>query len=110
MTPTLSNSEKLAFVKMIDSIIHADEIIHDAEIEIMSQLMERFDFDSEFVARAKKESDEDSIASLTSLPNEKKSMIIRMLNVVAASDGFVHQKEMDSIMEYCVSIGLCQKV
>jgi len=110
MTPTLSDSEKLAFVKMIDSVIKADEIIHDAEIEIMAQLMERFDFDSEFVAKAKKESDEDSISNLISLPNEKKSMIIRMLNVVAASDGFVHKKEMASILEYCVSIGLCQKV
>jgi len=110
MTLNLSNLEKMAFVKMIDSIIHADEVIHDAEIEIMSQLMERFDFDSEFVAKAKKENNEDSIAKLTSLSNEKKNMIIKMLNVVAASDGFVHHKEMDSIMDYCVKIGLCQKV
>jgi len=40
----------------------------------------------------------------------KKSMIIKMLNVVALSDGFVHKKEMALINHYCESIGLCQQI
>lgn len=110
MPTTLSLSEKLAFVKMVDSIIKADEVIHDAEIEIMSQFMQRFDFDSEFIAKAKKQRIDDCIPLLVSMTAEKKSMIIRMLNVVAMSDGFVHKNEMDMIMHYCQTIGLCKKI
>lgn len=110
MSPTLSYSEKLAFIKMVDSIIEADDVIHDAEIEIMSQFMQRYEFDSEFVAKAKKENIENCVSYLVSLPSEKKSMIIRMLNVVALSDGFIHKKEMALIMDYCIRIGLCRKI
>jgi uncharacterized tellurite resistance protein B-like protein len=110
MSIVLTESEKLAFVKMIDGVIQADEIIHDAEIEIMSQLMSRFDFDSKFVAKAKKENLDDCISILTSLPSEKKSSIIQLLNVVAMSDGFVHKNELNIILEYCQSIGLCNKI
>ena len=110
MPATLSKSEKLAFVKMIDSIINADEIIHDAEIEIMSQLMERFHFDSAFVAQAKKENMDDCVAFLLALPQEKKSVIIKMLKTVAISDGVVHKKEIAMIIHYCERIGLCKKI
>lgn len=110
MSTNLSYSEKLAFVKMIDSVIGADEVIHDAEIEIMSQLMQRFEFDSAFVAEAKEKKIDDCVSVLLSLPSEKKSLIIRMLNIVALSDGFVHKKELALIKHYCESIGLCQKI
>jgi len=110
MSTVLSYSEKLAFAKMIDSVIKADEIIHDAEIEIMSQLMVRFEFDNAFVAEAKEEPLDHCISILSELSNEKKSMIIQMLNVVAISDGFVHKNEMSMILDYCQSIGLCNKI
>jgi len=110
MSVPLSNSEKLAFVKMVDTIINADEVIHDAEIEIMSQLMQRFEFDSEFVAKAKEEKIEDVLPSLRLMPNEKKRMIVRLLNAVAMSDGFVHQKEMTTILDYCKNIGLNKEI
>jgi len=110
MSITLSNSEKLAFVKMVDTIINADEVIHDAEIEIMSQLMQRFEFDSEFVAKAKDEKLEDILPFLRLISNEKKRMIVRLLNAVAMSDGFVHQKEMTTILDYCENIGLNKEI
>jgi len=110
MPKTLTNSEKIAFVKMVDSVIEADEVIHDAEIEIMSQLMRRYDFDSVFVAEAKKANLDDCLSVLKAMPNEKKSQVIQMLNVVAMSDGFVHKNEMKLILDYCKSIGLCKEV
>lgn len=110
MPITLSLPEKLAFVKMVDAVITADEIIHDAEIEIMSQLMNRYAFDNAFVAKAKEENLEECISILTSLSIEKKSKLIRMLKVVAISDGFVHKKEITLIIQYCENIGLCNEI
>lgn len=110
MSMTLSHIEKLAFVKMVDSIINADEVIHDAEIEIMSQFMQRFEFDNAFIAEAKNQNMDDCLPILISLPTEKKSIIIKMLNVVAISDGFIHKKELAMIQDYCRKIGLCKKI
>lgn len=110
MTTALSLPEKFAFVKMVDSVINADEVIHDAEIEIMDQLMHRYKFDSAFIAKAKEKTIDECISILISMPPEKKSVVIQMLKVVALSDGFVHKKEMAMIIDYCESIGLCHKI
>lgn len=110
MTASLSQSEKLAFVKMVDSVINADEVIHDAEIEIMDQLMKRYEFDSVFIAKAKEKNIDECISILTSMPPKKKSLLIQMLKVVAISDGFVHKSEIDLIIAYCENIGLCNKI
>ncbi len=92
--------EKLAIVRAVDSVILADGTIHKAEISALNRLMHRIDFDSNFILQARNFSREQVLRILREMPRPKKLSLIEILEEVAISDGFVHEKEtalMDTI-------------
>lgn len=94
-----TEEEKLAVVKMVDYVILADSKVDPAEMRYLTQLMNRFSFDSFFVGHARNLNKEKAfkILSLMSLP--KKRELAKLLDEVAISDGFVHDKELLKITE-----------
>lgn len=86
-------AEKLAIVKMIYSMVYADGIVHSGEISEVSKLMKEIDFDSNQIQYAQNIEKEQSIAILQKMTNTKKKVLTKMLEDLAKSDGFVHQKE-----------------
>jgi len=89
----LNLAEKLAIVKMIYSMVYADGMVHDGEINEVSKLMKVIDFDSNQIQFAQNIEQEQSIAILQKMTNAKKKALTRILEDVAKSDGFVHEKE-----------------
>ena len=98
-------SEKLAMVNVIDSVIVADGEVHNGEINALSKLMEIIDFDSNFLIQARTIDTEQSIVILNGMPQEKKDRLVKILEDVALSDGFFHDKENDVINHIHKSIG-----
>lgn len=94
-----TKEEKLAVVKMVDYVILADSKVDPAEMRYLTQLMDRFAFDSFFIGQARNLNKEKAfkILSLMSLP--KKRELAKLLDEVAISDGFVHDKELLKITE-----------
>ena len=94
-----TKEEKLALVKMVDYVILADSKVDPAEMRYLTQLMDRFTFDSFFVGQARNLNKDKAfkILSLMSLP--KKKEVAKLLDEVAISDGFVHDKELLKIAE-----------
>ncbi|MDF4201770.1 hypothetical protein PXD56_02305 [Maribacter sp. SA7] len=94
-----TKEEKLAVVKMVDYVILADSRVDPAEMRYLTLLMDRFSFDSFFVGQARNLNKEKAfkILSLMSLP--KKREVAKLLDEVAISDGFVHDKELLKIKE-----------
>ncbi|WP_396632422.1 hypothetical protein [Maribacter sp. R86514] len=94
-----TKEEKLAVVKMVDYVILADSKVDPAEMRYLTQLMDRFSFDSFFIGQARNLNKEKAfkILSLMSLP--KKRELAKLLDEVAISDGFVHDKELLKIAE-----------
>ncbi|WP_282117752.1 TerB family tellurite resistance protein [Maribacter aquivivus] len=94
-----TKEEKLALVKMVDYVILADSKVDPAEMRYLTQLMDRFTFDSFFVGQARNLNKDEAfkILSLMSLP--KKKEVAKLLNEVAISDGFLHDKELVKIAE-----------
>ena len=94
-----TEEEKLAVVKMVDYVILADSKVDPAEMRYLTQLMDRFTFDSFFVGQARNLNKDKAfkILSLMSLP--KKKEVAKLLDEVAISDGFVHDKELLKIAE-----------
>ncbi|WP_282049012.1 TerB family tellurite resistance protein [Maribacter aquivivus] len=94
-----TKEEKLALVKMVDYVILADSKVDPAEMRYLTQLMDRFTFDSFFVGQARNLNKDKAfkILSLMSLP--KKKEVAKLLNEVAISDGFLHDKELVKIAE-----------
>tara|TARA_R110002126_G_scaffold82374_2_gene202006 strand:- start:559 stop:891 length:333 start_codon:yes stop_codon:yes gene_type:complete len=99
-------SEKLAMVNVIDSVIVADGKVHKGEINALSKLMEVIDFDSNFLIQARAIETEQSIVILKGMPQEKKNQLAQILEDVALSDGFLHEKENDVIDHIFSSIGI----
>lgn len=99
-------SEKLAIVYLIDSLIIADGKVHKGEINILSKLMKVLDFDSNFLIQARNLETEYSIDMLKGISYEKKKKLIALLQDVAMSDGFVHEKENRLLQHVSSAIGL----
>jgi len=103
-----SLSEKLAIVHLIDSLILADGEVHKGEINILSSLMKVIDFDSNFLMQARNLETEYSIKMLKEISNDKKEKLVIILQEVAISDGYVHQKEQDIMKRVFSTLGIAK--
>lgn len=103
---TFEISEKLAIAKVIDSLIHADGVVHNGEINAFGKLMQVLDFDANFLIQARNLETEQSLAIVRNFSHEKKEMLEELMDQVSKSDGFVHQKEIEMIEHVLSSIRL----
>ncbi|MGI9552968.1 MAG: hypothetical protein ACR2MT_17310 [Aurantibacter sp.] len=92
-TQMFTMAEKLALVNAIESVIHADELVHEGELTILGQLMQRIDFDSNFIIQARNIEPQQGLSILRTMTDYKKKALADILKEVAISDGFVHKKE-----------------
>lgn len=99
-------AEKLAIVMAIDSIIVADGRIHNGEIDHLSKLMGRIDFDSNFIVYARNIASEQGMKILKGMSHQKKIALVAILKDVANSDGFVHQKETALMVRISSAMGI----
>ena len=95
-------SEKMAIIRVIDSLIHADGIVHEGEIKAFGKLMGLLDFDANFMIQARNLDLQQCIHLIKNFPHEKKELLENLMDNVAKSDGFVHQKEIE-MMEHVLS-------
>ncbi|WP_405399678.1 hypothetical protein [Maribacter sp. Asnod2-G09] len=94
-----TKEEKLALVKMVDYVILADSKVDPAEMRYLTQLMDRFTFDSFFVGQARNLNKDKAFKILNQMSLPKKKEVAKLLDEVAISDGFVHDKELIKITE-----------
>lgn len=99
-------AEKLGIVKMIDSVIYADGVVHQGEISFMGELMKLLDFDSNFILQARNIDNSQSLVLLSNMPNDKKLALATILEEVALSDGFKHEKELQLLLKIFAVIGV----
>jgi len=97
---------KAAFVKLIYEVVHADGKVHPAELELLEKLKDRLDFDNAFVERTKLLDYDNAIVTLYNIPYQQKKELAKILDQVAMSDGALHKKEMDLILETLINIGI----
>jgi uncharacterized tellurite resistance protein B-like protein len=102
----LNLAEKLAIVKMIYSMVYADGVVHNGEINEVSKLMKEIDFDSNQIQYAQNIETEQSIAILQKMTDVKKKGLTKILEDLAKSDGFVHEKEVELLNSIFVSISV----
>jgi len=97
-TSGFSLAEKLAIVQSLDAVIYADGTVHAAEIDVMSDLMNRLDFDSNFIVQARNLPKNEGLSVLKAMTPEKKKSLAAVLDEMANSDGHFHEKEMKLIL------------
>ena len=104
-TVKFSLAEKLAVVQSIHSVILADEIVHNGEIKALGILMNRLDFDSNFILQARNLPEDQNMKTLNNMSVEKKKYLSTILDEIAKSDGFIHDKEIKLIKDIFKTIG-----
>jgi uncharacterized tellurite resistance protein B-like protein len=99
-------SEKLAMVHIIDSVIIADGKVHKGEINALGKLMKIIDFDSNFIVQARTIDMEQSLNILKDMTPIKKTELAIILEDVAISDGYIHEKENDIMKHVFSALGI----
>jgi len=93
-------------VQIIDAVILADGRVHKGEIIVLGQLMELLDFDSNFLVQARSIETAQSVSILKTMSQDKKMHLAQVLEDVALSDGFVHEKEKNVMNHVFSAIGV----
>lgn len=99
-------AEKLAIIKMIDSVIIVDDIIHEREISLFNQLIQHIGFEDNFLVHAKNLDFQEALLMLKEMAADKKKVLGEILHEVSEADGFIHQKEVLLIENIMSSIGI----
>lgn len=99
-------AEKLAVVKMIDTVIIIDEVVHPQEITAFSKLMTTIDFDSNLIVNARNMETKQGLAILNDMTDAKKEALATILYDMAMADGFLHEKEKDLLFNTFSAIGV----
>lgn len=97
-------------VKMIDYVILADSKVAPGEMNLLTQLMDRFNFDTLFVGQARNLKKGEALEILGKMEVEKKKVVAHLLDEVALSDGYLHEKEIKLIKETLQNIGIDHKL
>ena len=103
---TFTLAEKLAIVKALDALILADGIVHDGEISTLTELMQRLDFETNFIVQARNIATKQCAIILQAMTDDKKDVLAVILEEMAIADGFVHEKESDMINIILSRIGM----
>ena len=90
--------EKLAVVKAIAETIVLDDQYKVGELMYLDELMNTLDFDVQYMEKAKQLSSEKTVKVLQNMTKEKKEALIIMIDKMTESDGAVHQKEKDFLV------------
>jgi len=91
-------SEKMAVVKAITETIDLDDQYKVGELIYLDELMNTLDFDAQYMEKAKQLRPQKAVQALQSMTKEKKEALIIMIDKMAESDGTVHQKEKEFLV------------
>jgi uncharacterized tellurite resistance protein B-like protein len=97
--------EKMAVVKAIAETIDLDDQYKVGELMYLDELMNTLDFDAKFMEKAKQLSSETTVQVLQSMTKEKKDALIIMIDKMTESDGAVHQKEKEFLVNLIRILG-----
>lgn len=98
-------AEKMAIVKTIAETIVLDDHYKVGELMYLDELMTTLDFDIQFMEKAKELSSEKTVEVLKKMDKEKKEALIIMIDKMTESDGSVHQKEKDFLVNLIQTLG-----
>lgn len=98
--------EKMAVIKMTYEVILADGTIHPAEIIALEKLKFEIGFNNDFMAAAQNMDIDEALVPLHNMSYVKKKVLAQILEDMAISDNFLHEKEMSLIIQTFKNIGI----
>lgn len=99
----LTYKEKVAVIKVLSEILHADNIVHDSEVEYMNEVIKSFNLDGNY------QSDVDSLITLQALSTirelsvEQKGEVAKMMGKMIVIDKDINYNEVKLYNAFCES-------
>lgn len=105
---TLSNEEKIVFVKTFCAMVRADGVIDTEEINFLKTISQRYGIDSSAVVDIiKNAANVDYIAEARKITNRQHSLqLVKELCVLANIDEDLHDNELDIIIDVARAMGV----
>lgn len=100
-----NKSEKMAVVKALAETIVLDDQYKVGELMYLDELMQTLDFDVQYMEKAKQLSSEKTVEVLKKMTKEKKEALIIMIDKMTESDGTVHWKEKEFLLNLIGILG-----
>lgn len=98
-------AEKMAVVKAIVETIDLDDQYKVGELVYLDELMNSLDFDAQYMDKAKQLSSQKAVKTLQQMTKEKKKALIIMIDKMIESDGSVHPKEKEFLVNLIRILG-----
>jgi uncharacterized tellurite resistance protein B-like protein len=99
----LTYKAKVAVIKVLSEILHADNIVHDSEVEYMNEVIKSFNLDGNY------QSDVDSLITLQALSTirelsvEQKGKVAKMMGKMIVIDKDINYNEVKLYNAFCES-------
>lgn len=105
-----TQNEKLAVASTVIQIIKADNLLHMGEIGFMEQLKKQIGIDIPIVEAAEDLDRDTALITLHQMTYQKKKALVQIVREAALSDDFLHENEMNLILQTFVNIGLGEEL
>ena len=105
-----TQDEKIAVASTVIAVIKADEVLHAGEIRFMNQLKVQLEIDIPTVEVAEDLDRDLALVTLQQMSHQKKKAFVKIVREVAISDDFLHENEMNLILQTFVDIGLGEEL
>lgn len=92
-----TEEEKISILKAMDTLIKADDEIHDKEVEFLEVMVDEFGWNPGFLKKLEDFKKDDALKAIETLSPEKLKYFHVLLNELAHSDKIINEQEIQFI-------------
>lgn len=98
-----THKEKIAIVKILIEILHADNIVHDSEIEYMNEVVKSFCLDDNYLSDVDKLMTLQALSIIREMSVTQKREVAKMMGEMIVIDKDINYNEVKLYNAFCES-------
>ena len=102
----LSYSAKIAVIKVLKEILHADNIVHEKEVEYLNEIISSFHFDKDFQSDADNLLTLQALSIIRELSVDQKGKVAQMMGNMIVCDNDINYNEVKLYNAFCESCNI----
>lgn len=102
----LTNKDKIAIVKVMTEIMHADSIVDDREVDYLNDIIQSFKLGDGYQDEVNQLMTLQALSTIRALPLEQKSEVAKMMGKMIVIDNDINYNEVKLYNAFCESCGI----
>ncbi len=99
----LTNKAKIAVIKVLSEILHADNIVHDSEVAYMNDVISSFNLDSNYQSEVDNLKTLQALSTIRELSVAQKGEVAKMMGKMIVIDKDINYNEVKLYNAFCES-------